>query len=117
VVDVGGGVDPNAGVDLDTCAPHGAGQDSLCGVWEDPAFDPNQPAFYYARIIENPTCRWSQKLCAANRVRCDEPESVPVEFAACCDPDHRRTIRERAWTSPIWFRPDSAAGGSLKNRP
>jgi hypothetical protein len=104
VVDVAGG--PNdASVDLATCAPRGAGHARLCAVWSDPDFDPEEPAFYYARVLENPTCRWSQHLCAAARVDCSAPDAVAPGFEGCCDPLHRPTVQERAWTSPIWYSP------------
>jgi Protein of unknown function (DUF3604) len=104
VLDVAGG--PNgASVDLATCEPRGAGHDSLCSVWTDPDFDPGIPAFYYARVLENPTCRWSQYVCNAAKVDCSKPDSVPEALAPCCSEDHHGAIQERAWTSPIWFTP------------
>jgi hypothetical protein len=63
VYEVAGDPDNGASVDVNTCAPQGAGFGSLCSVWEDPDFDPNQRAFYYSRTVENPTCRWNQQLC------------------------------------------------------
>jgi hypothetical protein len=96
VIDVAGG--PNtAGVDLDTCRPHGAGADSLCGVWRDPEFDRKQRAVYYARIVENPTCRYSGWMC--------KDLEGDARFASCDDPAMPKTIQERAWTSPIWYTP------------
>jgi hypothetical protein len=74
-------------------------------VWRDPAFDPAQHAFYYARVVENPTCRWSQKLCNAKKVRCDDPSTIGEDLEGCCSPDHQPIIQERAWTSPIWHQP------------
>ena len=63
VVTVAGGKETGAGVDPVTCDPVGPGYNSLCQVWEDPSFDPSQSAFYYARVLENPTCRWSTYVC------------------------------------------------------
>lgn len=102
--------DPNngAGVDPATCTPHGPGFDSLCSVWKDPDFDPERAAFYYARVVENPTCRWTQKLCSASGVRCDDPATITEGYEGCCAPDHRPIIQERAWTSPIWYTPGAA---------
>jgi hypothetical protein len=104
VTDVAGG--PNdASVDLATCEPRGEGHKQLCSVWSDPSFDAKQRAFYYARVLENPTCRWSQHICAANKVDCSNPSHVPEGLAGCCAPEHKPTIQERAWTSPIWYSP------------
>ncbi len=104
VIDVAGG--PNgAGVDRNTCEPHGAGAQSLCAVWTDPDFDPRERAFYYLRVLENPTCRWSQYFCNEKEVDCDDPASVPEGLKMCCSDKHRAVIQERAWTSPIWYSP------------
>jgi len=105
VYDVAEDPDNGAGVDLDSCEESGAGVGTLCTVWRDPDFDPAQRAFYYARVIENPVCRWSQRFCNANGIQCDESALVPEGFEGCCSPAHQRTIQERAWSSPIWFAP------------
>jgi len=106
VLDVAGG--PNdATVDLYSCEQSGAGHSQLCMVWEDSDFNPAAPAFYYARVLENPSCRWSQRICAAAGVRCDDPASIPEGMGGCCAADHRKVIQERAWTSPIWYTPAS----------
>lgn len=100
VYDVAGDADNGAGVDDATCEPTGpadAGEAELCAVWTDPDFDPTQRAFWYVRVLENPTCRWSTWQC----------NSLPAAErpASCSDPDIPRTVQERAWTSPIWFSP------------
>ncbi len=99
--------DPQSGADVDpaSCEPRGAGFDALCGVFRDPDFDPAAHALYYARVLENPTCRWHTRVCNAHAVDCSAARSLPPELAACCDPGVPRTIQERAWTSPIWYVP------------
>ena len=59
VLDVAGGAN-NATVDLKTCESHGEGLQSMCTVWQDPAFEIAQGAAYYARVLENPSCRTIQ---------------------------------------------------------
>ena len=88
----------DASVDPATCALGGGGAETLCAVWSDPTFDPARPAVYYARIVENPSCRWSTWQCLAIP-EADWPDG-------CTDPRVPKTIRERAWTSPVWFLPD-----------
>jgi hypothetical protein len=86
-------------VDLDTCTPRGPGEDRLCSVWTDPGFDPKQRAVYYARVLENPSCRYNTRLCISL-----PPGLRPAE---CGDKSLPKTIQERAWTSPIWYAPAS----------
>ncbi|MGH7789026.1 MAG: DUF3604 domain-containing protein [Candidatus Binatia bacterium] len=106
VFDVAGDASNGASVDP-SCAPTGPGSDSLCAVWTDPEFDPAQRAFYYARVLENPTCRWSTLHCAAQGIDCSVPAAVPAGFAECCNPAVPKTIQERAWSAPIWYRPEA----------
>jgi hypothetical protein len=95
VFDVAGDGNDGATVDPDTCTPQGPGAESLCAVWTDPSFDSIQNAFYYVRVLENPTCRWNVYTCAAL-----PPDQRP---SSCTDPSVPKTIQERAWTSPIWY--------------
>jgi hypothetical protein len=67
------------------------GDPELIAVWEDPDFDPGQRAFYYARVIEIPTPRWTAY----------DTKRYGLEV----DPDIPMTIAERAYTSPIWYTP------------
>ena len=96
VFTVAGG-DDGSTVDLNTCGADARGASTLCTVWTDPDFDPTMPAYYYARVVENPTCRWSWRDCLS-RAEADRPPT-------CSDDTIPKTIRERAWTSPIWYRP------------
>ena len=90
VYDVAGEASP-ARVDLRTCQPDPRGADSLCSVWSDPDFDPELRAVYYARVVENPSCRWS----TWDAVRAGVPPR----------PDLKSTLQERVWSSPIWYVP------------
>lgn len=87
--------DNGAHVDLSDCSYSGeVGSPELKALWSDPDFDPEQRAFYYARVLENPTCRWS----TWDAIRSDSPTR----------PDLPTTIQERAWSSPIWVAPAAA---------
>lgn len=104
VLDVAGG-DNGATVDLPTCTPQGAGESRLCAVWRDPDFAPDTESYYYARVLENPSCRWSTYVCNAQQVDCSDPDSVPDGYKQCCSAEYPPAIQERAWTSPIWYLP------------
>jgi hypothetical protein len=95
VYDVAGNADNGASVDLNSCERKGSGHARLCSVWQDPDFDPKRDAVYYARVVENPSCRWSTYQCN-QLAMADRPSS-------CSDPEVPKTIQERAWTSPIWY--------------
>jgi hypothetical protein len=94
VFEVAGDPDNGAGVG-DDCNLLGEGFDSLCAVWTDPEFSFEQQAFYYARVVENPSCRWTALQC--------DGASNAADLESCGDPDLIRVIQERAWTSPIWY--------------
>lgn len=84
--------DNGARVDLSTCATtEGRGASELEAFWQDPDLDPGQRAFYYVRVLQNPTCRWS----TWDAIRAGTPPN----------PGLPPTIQERAWSSPIWYVP------------
>ncbi|WP_028753582.1 DUF3604 domain-containing protein [Rhizobium leucaenae] len=67
------------------------GAPELIKVWKDPEFDPSQSAFYYGRVIEIPTPRWTAY--DAKRFGVEPPQGATM------------TVTERAYTSPIWYTP------------
>jgi hypothetical protein len=71
------------------------GSTELKTVWSDPDFDPSLHAFYYARVLEIPTPRWT--LIQAVKAGLTPPDVVPL------------TGQERAWSSPIWYTPSAEA--------
>ncbi|HUS23851.1 MAG TPA: DUF3604 domain-containing protein [Candidatus Binatia bacterium] len=105
VYEVAGNPANGASVDTGTCETSGPGFAQLCAVWQDPQFDAAQPAFWYARVVENPSCRWATRQCVAAHVDC--AAGAPAGFEGCCDAAYPKTVQERAWTSPIWYRPAS----------
>jgi hypothetical protein len=127
--DKGNAKKPEAGIDKNTCQARTPGFERLCAVWEDKDFKPEERAFYYARVIEKPVCRYSTHWCRErigvdpldlNRCQKDlsammaSTDPLVVENAsrgaACCSnqttfPFVQPVIQERAWTSPIWYDP------------
>ena len=82
--------DNGARVDISDCSINSeSGSAELAALWQDPDFDPAQRAFYYARAIENPTCRWSTW--------------DAVRAGVAPRPDFATTLQERAWSSPIHY--------------
>jgi len=69
------------------------GATELIAVWEDPDFDPRQRAFYYGRVIEIPTPRWTAY----------DAKHYKLELSN----DIQMVTQERAYTSPIWYTPGS----------
>ena len=82
--------DNKSWVDLSNCSiSRDSGAREMKVLWQDPEFKMEQEAFYYARILENPVCRWS--TWDAIRIGAKPRSDIPS------------TIQERAWSSPIWL--------------
>ncbi|MEP5568944.1 MAG: DUF3604 domain-containing protein [Halioglobus sp.] len=125
VFDIAGSEDNGASIDPSSCARTGRGLTQSCSVWRDPQFNADEDAFYYVRVLENPSCRWSTLQCQAAGVNpfagnCAEQAKSATALAqkagatgdvyskCCTDPQqsafYSPTIQERAWSSPIWYR-------------
>jgi hypothetical protein len=102
IIDVACAGDTDVNPETSRCADNGArvnisdcsinpetGATQLSALWHDPDFDPQQRAFYYARVLENPTCRWSTW--------------DAIRAGVSPRPDLATTIQERAWSSPIHY--------------
>jgi hypothetical protein len=84
--------DNGAQVDITDCSvTPDKGDAEMATVWQDPGFDANQSAFYYVRVLENPSCRWSTY--------------DAIRAGVTPRPDMQAVIQDRAWSSPIWFVP------------
>lgn len=121
---------PQLGVDTDSCETKPGGYEELCRTWRDPHFRANQRAFYYVRVLEKPVCRYSTHWCR-ERIGVDPLDNScqddldalgessnpldqlrAIDGAFCCAnqdsyPYVQPVIQERAWTSPIWYTPES----------
>ncbi len=81
----------SASVDTSTCERlDESGASELRASFKDPDFDAAQEVFYYVRVLENPSCRWTTWL--ANSADVAIPDDLPA------------TEQQRAWSSPIWVR-------------
>ncbi|MGI9344872.1 MAG: DUF3604 domain-containing protein [Gammaproteobacteria bacterium] len=77
---------------LETCEiDRNAGSAEFREYWQDPEFDAGQEAFYYVRLLEQPSCRWS----TWDAVKAGED----------ANPLLKKTLQERAWSSPVWYQP------------
>ena len=82
--------DNNALVDISDCSiSSDRGANEIKTIWTDDSFDSSVKSFYYVRVLENPSCRWSTWDAVKNGTK-------PRE-------DLQPTIQERAWSSPIWY--------------
>lgn len=125
VFDIAGSADNGATIDPDSCGRVGLGMQQSCTVWNDPEFDADKDAFYYVRLLENPSCRWSTLQCqsagvnpfsescadqaAAATIAAQENGASGDVFGKCCIDQAQQSfyspiIQERAWSSPIWYR-------------
>jgi len=101
--------DNGARVNISDCSiTTNVGASELKTIWKDPEFNPSDKSFYYVRVLENPTCRWSTWDAIKNGHK-------PRE-------DLHETIQERAWSSPIWYIPKPSGvdviplGGTIQLR-
>lgn len=80
-------------VDLESASyANTIGDPMMAAFWEDPDFDPGQSAFYYVRVIEIPTPRWTAYDAAFYDLKI--PEGIKM------------TVQDRAYTSPVWYSPE-----------
>ncbi len=101
--------DNRARVNINDCSiTSNVGSSELKTVWKDPEFKVDDKAFYYVRVLENPTCRWSTWDAIKSGFK-------PREGL-------HETIQERAWSSPIWYIPKQSEveviplGGTIQLR-
>jgi len=99
----------------------GGRPEQLCVTWTDPELEAARDAYYYVRVLEQPSCRWNTLQCLELGVACDQLDAATGTFASetgwagwegCCDiegapgsftgTNRFDLVQERAWTSPIW---------------
>ncbi len=88
------GPDGKVNVLVQPFALSGPAQSKACVFWSDPAYVPENQTLYYARVFQEPTWRWSHYDCAAR-----------PGTAGCDATDLDAKVSERAWSSPIFFKP------------
>ena len=99
VIDAASGKLPAVGSTVDVATAtyrNTIGAAELSAVWQDPEFQPQARAFYYVRVLEIPTPRWSTFDAVKLGTAAQEPAA----------------IQERAWSSPIWFVPAATEPGA-----
>ena len=85
--------DNDARVNLADCSVSSdRGAVMLRNTWTDPEFDSDEQAYYYLRVLENPSCRWSSW--------------DAIRLGILPNPELSATHQERAWSSPIWYQPN-----------
>jgi len=90
-----------ASLDRSSCTPSDSvGAVELQALWQDPLFKEGEISYYYVRALENPTCRWS----TWDALRAGVPPMKGLDA----------TILERAWSSPIWYKPAKFKSGGQK---
>lgn len=117
---------PSAPQPAPDCSLQLQGPEQMCAVFHDTDFNPSTGAAYYARALENPSCRWSTRMCMAQGVQCNVLDPANGQFPAqsgfagyegCCqisgEPGSYTgqfrmiTQQERAWGSPVWVEGNS----------
>ena len=104
------------------CEQELSGPSQMCAVFQDSNFNPNEGAAYYARAMENESCRWTTQMCVNANVQCDLLDPTNGQFPqatglsgyeGCCRIQEEAgryrglfrmiTQQERAWSSPVWL--------------
>ena len=97
-------------VNLEDCSwDENVGSSELKTLWQDPDFKHEEQAFYYARVLESPICRWSTWDAIRSNVkpRANKDQTIKPLSGVIPVGDKDILIQERAWSSPIWYQPHS----------